>query len=91
MRVINTTLLRLLLFTVGHGLALAARISPSVRSQITRTLTFEISTDDGVVRQWYFNGQLRRIATGAGRSPVAAVRFRSSGEALRQGGAIWGL
>ena len=63
MRVINTTLLRLLLFTLGQGLALSSQISPSVGSQITRTLTFEVSTDDGVVRQWHFNGQRRRIAT----------------------------
>jgi len=82
---INSTLLRLLLFTLGQGLALTSRISPSVRSQVTRTLTFEISTDDGVVRQWHFNGQQRRIATGAGcsRSPTHALRFPSSGEALR--------
>ena len=39
MRLINTTLLRLL-FTLGQGLALSSRVSPSVRSQITRTLTF---------------------------------------------------
>jgi hypothetical protein len=50
MRMINSTLLRLLLFALGQGLALISRISPSVRSQITRTLTFEISTDDGVAR-----------------------------------------
>src|SRR5271156_5963001 len=65
MRLFNGTLLRLLLFTLGHGLGLASRIIPSVRSQVTRTLTFEISTDDGVARQWHFNGQQRRITTGA--------------------------
>jgi hypothetical protein len=59
MRMINGTLLRLLLFTLGQGLALMSRISPSVRSQITRTLTFEISTDDGVARHWHFNGPHR--------------------------------
>jgi hypothetical protein len=85
MRLMNTTLLRLLLFTLGQGLALTSRISPSVRSQITRTVTFEISTDDGVARHWHFNGQQRRIAMGAGhsRSPAQVLRFRSSGQALR--------
>jgi hypothetical protein len=85
MRLINTTLLRLLLFTLGHGLALASRVSPSIRSQITRTVTFEISTDDGVVRHWRFNGQQRRIATGDGHSssPAQTLRFRTSGQALR--------
>ena len=84
-RLFNSTLLRLLLFTLGQGLALTSRISPSVRSQITRTVTFEISTDDGVVRRWHFNGQQRWIATGAGhsRSPAQALRFPSSGQALR--------
>jgi hypothetical protein len=84
-RLINSTLLRLLLFTLGQGLALTSRVSPSVRSQITRTFTFEISTDDGVARHWHFNGQQRRIATGAGpsRSPAQALRFTSSGQALR--------
>jgi hypothetical protein len=85
MRLINTTLLRLLLFTLGQGLALTSRISPSVRSQITRTLTFEISTDDGVVRQWHFNNQRRRIATSAGRTrqPTNVLHFPSSAAALR--------
>jgi hypothetical protein len=85
MRAINTLLLRLLLFALGHGLALTSRNSPSVRSQITRTTTFEISTDDGVVRQWHFNGQQRRIATGARRShaPAHTLHFPNSGQALR--------
>lgn len=85
MGLIDTTLLRLVLFTLGHGLAFASRVSPSVRSQITRTLTFEISTDDGVARHWHFDGQQRRIATGAGRAqpPAQALRFPTSGQALR--------
>jgi len=84
MRLFSSTLLRLLLFALGHGLALASRIIPSIRSQITRTLTFEISTDDGVVRQWHFNGQQRRITTGGGRSRPStnALRFSSSGAAV---------
>ena len=85
MRLFKRTLLRFLLFTLGHGLALASRILPSVRSQVTRTLTFEISTDDGVTRQWHFNAPQRRITTGAGRPRPStnALRFPSSGEAVR--------
>lgn len=85
MRLFNNTLLRLLLFTLGHGLALASRIIPSVRSQVTRTLTFEISSDDGVARQWHFNAQQRRITTRAGRPEPSTngLRFPSSGTALR--------
>jgi hypothetical protein len=84
MRHFSSTLLRLLLFTLGHGLALASRIIPSVRSQITRTLTFEISTDDGIVRQWHFNGQQRRIMTEGGRSRPSTngLRFQSSRAAV---------
>jgi hypothetical protein len=85
MRLFSRTLLRLLLFTLGHGLALASRIIPSVRSQVTRTLTFEISTEDGVARQWHFNAQQRRITTQAGRSRPSTngLRFPNSGAAVR--------
>jgi hypothetical protein len=81
----NKTLLRLLLFTLGQWLTLASRIVPSVRSQVTRTLTFEISTDDGVARRWHFDGQQRRITTEADRSGPATngLRFPSSGAAAR--------
>jgi hypothetical protein len=85
MRLFNSALLRLLLFTLGQWLALASRISPSIRAQVTRTLTFEISTDDGVVRQWHFNAPQRRITTRGGRPRPStnALRFPSSGAALR--------
>jgi hypothetical protein len=85
MKLLSTTSLRLLLFTLGHGLALASRIVPSVRSQVTRTLTFEISSDDGVARQWHFNAPQRRITTQAGRSlpSTNGLRFQSSGAAVR--------
>jgi hypothetical protein len=81
MRFVNNSLLRLLLFTFGHGLALMSRFIPSVRSQITRTLTFEISTDDGAARHWYFDGQQRRIATRTGRahSPLRVYVFGVAG------------
>jgi hypothetical protein len=85
MRFFNKTLLRLLLLMLGEGLALASRVVPSVRSQVTRTLTFEISTDDGVVRQWHFDAPQRRITTRAGRPRPStnALRFPSSGAAVR--------
>ena len=85
MRLLNSALLQLLLLTLGQGLAFASRIRPSVRSQVTRTLTFEISTDDGVVRQWHFDPPQRRITTRAGRlrPSTNALRFPSSGAALR--------
>ncbi|MEV6051995.1 hypothetical protein [Streptomyces sp. NPDC052107] len=77
--------LRLLLWWLGHGLVLASRFSAPVRSQITRSLTVEISADDGPARHWDFDGQRRHVSTSAGRAaaPDFAVRFTSSGHALR--------
>ncbi|MEU5031443.1 hypothetical protein [Streptomyces milbemycinicus] len=77
--------LRTLLWWLGHGLVLASRFSAPVRSQITRSLTVEISADGGPARHWDFDGQRRRVSTSAGRAaaPDFAVRFTSSGHALR--------
>ena len=45
----------------------------------------EISADDGVARHWNFDAQRRRVSSAAGRAetPDVAVRFTSSGRALR--------
>ncbi len=77
--------LRLLLWVLGYGLVLASRFSASIRSQITRSLTVEISSDDGIARHWIFNGQQRRVSVSAGRAeaPDLAVRFTSNSQALR--------
>jgi hypothetical protein len=77
--------LRLLLWELGYGLVLASRFSASIRSQITRSLTVEISADDGVAQHWDFDRQRRCVYSSAGRadSPDCAVRFASSGQALR--------
>ncbi len=79
------TMLRGLLCGLGYGLVLASRFSAPVRSQITRSLTVEISADDGVARHWDFDAQRRRVSSSAGRAgaPDFAVRFTSSGQALR--------
>jgi hypothetical protein len=77
--------LRVLLWGLGHRLALASRVSAPIRSQITRSLTVEISADDGVARHWNFDAQRRRVSSAAGRAgaPDFAVRFTTSGRALR--------
>jgi hypothetical protein len=77
--------LRVVLWGLGHGLALASGVSAPIRSQITRSLTVEISADDGVARHWDFDAQRRRLSSAAGRAeaPDFAVRFTSSGRALR--------
>jgi hypothetical protein len=77
--------LRVLLWGLGYGLVLASRFSPSIRSQITRSLTVEISADDGPAQHWDFDRQRRCIYSSPGRAdaPHCAVRFASSGRALR--------
>jgi hypothetical protein len=77
--------LRALLWGLGRGLVLASRFSAPARSQITRTLTVEISTDDGVASHWLFDGERRLVAASTGRAeaPDFALRFTSSGRALR--------
>src|SRR5258708_1483496 len=76
--------LRVLLCGLGYGLTLASRFRASIPSQITRNLTVEISTDDGVARHWVFDGQRRLVSVFAGRAtaPEFAVRFACSGQAL---------
>src|SRR5258706_12680909 len=78
------TALRSLLWAHAHTLVLAARLSSSVQLQITRSFTFEISTDDGVARQWVFDNHQRRVMTSAGSPNTAdhTLRFTSSRHAL---------
>jgi hypothetical protein len=77
--------LRILLWFLGQCIARGSRFMPSVRSQITRTLTFELSGGDRVARHWVFDGQLRRATTHSGHAaaPDCALRFSSSWQALR--------
>ncbi|MGH9010219.1 MAG: hypothetical protein ACRDYF_10290, partial [Acidimicrobiia bacterium] len=74
-----------LLWFLGQCLARGSRFMPSVRSQITRTLTFEMSAGRDVARHWVFNGPLRRVTTSPGRAAAAdcSVHFRSTAQALR--------
>ena len=77
--------LRLLLFGLGHGLGLASRFDPALRSRVTRSFTLEVSADEGVARQWRFDSTRRRITTRAGMAvaPEHALRFVRAGDALR--------
>jgi hypothetical protein len=82
---IHRRALRSLLWALAQALVLAARLRAPVRLQITRSFTFEISTDDGVARQWVFDNHRRRVTTSAGSPNTAdhALRFTSSREAIR--------
>jgi hypothetical protein len=77
--------LRMLLWFLGQCIAQGSRFMPSVRSQITRTLIFELSAGDGVARHWAFDGQLRRATTRSGHAaaPDCSVHISSSWQALR--------
>jgi hypothetical protein len=76
--------LRVLLAALGAGLAAYSRFKWSVRAQVTRTLSLEISTADGVRRRWYFDGRTRRITSTAHPSgePDHRIHFRSSSQAI---------
>jgi hypothetical protein len=75
----------MLLWFLGQCIARGSRFMPSVRSQITRTLTFELSAGDRVARHWVFDGQLRRATTHSGHAAAAdcSVHISSSWLALR--------
>ena len=77
--------LRMLLWFLGQCIARGSRFMPSVRSQITRTLTFELSAGDRVARHWVFDGQLRCATTHSGHAAAAdcSVHISSSWQALR--------
>jgi hypothetical protein len=81
----SNSALRILLWFLGHCIAVGSRFMPSVRSQITRTLTFELSAGEKVARHWVFDGPQRRATTSSGHaaSPDCSVHFASSRQALR--------
>jgi hypothetical protein len=81
----SNAVLRILLWFLGQCIAQGSRFMPSLRSQITRTLTFELSAGDRVARRWFFDAQLRRATTYSGHAaaPDCALHFRSSWQALR--------
>ena len=76
--------LRILLWSLGQCIAQGSRFMPSVRSQITRTLTFELSAGDRIARHWVFDGQLRRATTYFGHAAAAdcSVHISTSRQAL---------
>jgi hypothetical protein len=79
-------MLRTLLWQLGTGLGTGSRWMPSLRGQITRSLVFEISAGDRVVRQWRFDATSRRVYSSPGRAhpPDGALHFDSSARALRR-------
>jgi hypothetical protein len=77
--------LRLLLWSLGHCIALGSRWMPSLRSQITRSVTIELAASHRVARHWVFDSSLRRATTHSGPAAAAdcRVHFATSGLAFR--------
>ena len=78
-------LLRAVLWFLGNGMSTGSRVMPSLRSQITKTMTFELSAGARVSRCWAFDAPSRRIATYSGRAAAAecVLHFDTSRQALR--------
>ncbi|MFD0441171.1 hypothetical protein [Streptomyces chartreusis] len=76
-------LLRVVLWTLGLLIERGSRFMPSLRSQITRTLTFELSGGE-VARHWVFDATTRRASTRAGHAASAdcGLHFATSRQAL---------
>ena len=70
--------LRALLAVLGALMAWKSRRSEAFRSQLSRDVTIEISTDDGVARHFVFRN--RRVSSRAGRAaaPDCALRFATA-------------
>jgi hypothetical protein len=77
--------LKVVLWFLGVCLNLGSRFMPSVRSQITRSLVFELSAGSEVARHWTFDATLRRAISrpGAADASDVSLRFLSSRDALR--------
>lgn len=80
----SNVLLRMLLWFLGQCIVRGSRWMPSLRSQITRTLTFELAAGNHVARHWVFDGPLRRATSygGPAEEPDCRVHFASSRQAL---------
>ena len=81
----SRTTLRMLLWALGVAMTQASRFMPSLRAQVTRTLTFELSAGDEVARHWSFEAPTRRIRSrpGPATNPECSVHFDTSAQALR--------
>lgn len=76
--------LRMVLWVLGCCLTHGSRYMPSLRSQITKTLVFELSAGKNVARHWAFDGPTRRASSCSGHAadPECAIHFDTSAQAL---------
>lgn len=78
-------LLIVLLRVLGRTMSFASKFHPSLRAQITRALTFQLSAGSRASQVWMFDAPQRRIRSYPGRvdAPDCALHFHTSGQALR--------
>lgn len=77
--------LRVLLACLGAAMALASRLVPRFRAQVSRDVVVQLATDDGVARHFVFDARRRTMASRPGPAdrPDLALTFESSWLAIR--------
>lgn len=76
---------QVLLGALGTLMALASRVSPRFRRQVTRDVTIEVSSDDGARLAYVFEARTRTmsLARSASGTPDCALRFETAALGLR--------
>ena len=66
---------RFVLATLGIGLELACRLSETVRRQVTRDLTIQLGSADGVAHHYVFTPRTATSHTGPALAPTLSLCF----------------
>ena len=82
MSTIDRILFRQTLSALGLGLEVACRVSTRFRSQVTRDLSIQISSADGVCHHYVFAPRSVVSRTGPAVAPALALRFASARQGL---------
>jgi hypothetical protein len=69
---------RIILLLIGLALSLGSRISPRVRSQLSRDMVFVMESLDGVSRSFTMRGRRITSHSGVSTDAVCTVRFRTA-------------
>ncbi len=69
------SLFRLVLTALGTGMVLACRLSDTFRRQVTRDLTIQIGSADGIVHHYVFAPRAVTSRTGSAPAPTLSLCF----------------
>ena len=72
------SLFRLVLFTLGMGMELACRLSETFRRQVTRDLTIQIGSADGVFHHYAFAPRAVTSGAGSAVAPTLTLCFSNA-------------